>query len=471
MRLDGLVGGVQGLDVRRCGVEGDPDVLDIVHDTRRVRPGALFCCVPGRTVDGHDLAPAAVEAGAVALLVERPLDVPVPQLEVADVRRALGPVAAAFWGHPSHHLAVVGVTGTSGKTTVTHLVQAVLGAAGRPCGVIGTLSGARTTPEAPELQSLLAAERDAGRRAVAMEVSSHGLHQHRVDATRFAVGVFTNLSQDHLDYHQTMDEYFEAKARLFTPELSERAVICTDDVWGARLLDTVEIDAHPYSIDDADDLVIHPGGAQFTWRGHKVDLGLAGRFNVTNAVAAATAAAMLGVPPATIAEGLSAAGPVPGRFEAVDAGQPFTVLVDYSHKPDALGQAIASARELAGDGGRVIVVFGCGGDRDAAKRPLMGRVAAELADRVIITSDNPRSEDPRAIISAVRDGVPPGASVATELDRRRAIETALHEAGPGDVVLIAGKGHETTQVVGDERLPFDDRVVARDALAPRSPGD
>jgi UDP-N-acetylmuramoyl-L-alanyl-D-glutamate--2,6-diaminopimelate ligase len=475
MRLDELVAavaggaaGVRGLDVRRRGPGGDPDVLDVVHDTRRVGPGALFCCVPGSTVDGHDLAPAAVEAGAVALLVERPLDVAVPQLEVGDVRRALGPLAAAFWDHPSRDLAVVGVTGTSGKTTVTHLVRAILDTAGRPCGLIGTLSGARTTPEAPELQSLLASERAAGRRAVAMEVSSHGLDQHRVDATRFAVGVFTNLSQDHLDYHHTMEEYFEAKARLFTPELCERAVICRDDPWGGRLLDlldTARIHAHPYSIDDADDLVIHPGGAQFTWRGHKVDLGLAGRFNVTNAVAAATAAALLGVPEATIAEGLSAAEPVPGRFEAVDAGQPFTVLVDYSHKPDALGQAIASARELTDHGGRVIVVFGCGGDRDATKRPLMGKVAGELADRVIITSDNPRSEDPRAIISAVRDGVPPGASVVTEQDRRRAIEMALHEAGPGDVVLIAGKGHETTQVVGAERLPFDDRVVARDALA------
>jgi UDP-N-acetylmuramoyl-L-alanyl-D-glutamate--2,6-diaminopimelate ligase len=466
MRLHDLVAAAAGgVGVRRRGSDGDPDVLDVVHDTRRVGPGALFCCVPGSTVDGHDLAPAAVEAGAVALLVERPLDVAVPQLEVEDVRRALGPVAAAFWGHPSRDLAVVGVTGTSGKTTVTHLVQAVLDAAGRPCGVIGTLSGARTTPEAPELQSLLASERAAGRRAVAMEVSSHGLDQHRVDATRFAVGVFTNLSQDHLDYHRTMEEYFEAKARLFTPELCERAVVCTDNPWGERLLDIVEIDAQPYSIDDVDDLVIGPGGAQFTWQGQKVDLGLAGRFNVTNAVAAATTAAVLGVPPATIAGGLSAASPVPGRFEAVDAGQPFAVLVDYSHKPDALAQAIASARELADDGRRVIVVFGCGGDRDAAKRPLMGRVAGELADRVIITSDNPRSEDPRAIISAVRDGVPPGASVATELDRRRAIETALHEAGPGDVVLIAGKGHETTQTIGDERLPFDDRVVARDALA------
>ncbi|HEY8525900.1 MAG TPA: UDP-N-acetylmuramoyl-L-alanyl-D-glutamate--2,6-diaminopimelate ligase [Acidimicrobiales bacterium] len=483
MRLDDLAGQVAGdLAVRRHrgatpdpeagappAADGEnPEVTDVVHDTRRVRPGALFCCVPGQRVDGHDLAGEAVAAGAVALLVQRPLDVPVPQLVVDDVRRAMGPVAAAFWGHPSRDLAVVGVTGTSGKTTVTHLVQAVLEAAGRPCGVIGTLSGARTTPEGPELQALLAAERDGGRRAVAMEVSSHGLDQHRVDGTRFAVGVFTNLSQDHLDYHHTMEAYFAAKCRLFTPELCERAVVCVDDDWGRRLLDRLAggpLEAHPYSVADAEDLDFGPGGAAFTWRGHKVDLALAGRFNVTNAVAAATAASLLGVPDGTIADGLSAARPVPGRFEPVDAGQPFTVLVDYSHKPDALRQAISSARELAEGGGRVTVVFGCGGDRDAAKRPLMGRVAAELADRVIVTSDNPRSEDPRAIIAAIRDGVPPGVPVATELDRRRAIAAALQEAGPGDVVLIAGKGHETTQVVGDQRLPFDDRVVARDVLA------
>jgi UDP-N-acetylmuramoyl-L-alanyl-D-glutamate--2,6-diaminopimelate ligase len=450
------------------GGPADPELTAVVHDTRNVVPGALFCCVPGSRVDGHDLAGAAVDAGAAALLVERPLDVPVPQLQVPDVRRALGPVAAAFWGHPSRDVAVVGVTGTSGKTTVTHLVQAVLEAAGRPCAVVGTLSGPRTTPEGPELQALLAAERDAGRAAVAMEVSSHGLELHRVDATRFAVAVFTNLSQDHLDFHHTMEAYFAAKARLFTPELSDRAVICVDDEWGRRLLDSVRttgIEAHAYSLADAGDLDVGPGGTTFTWRGHKVALGLAGRFNVANALAAAHVTSLLGLPDTAIADGLSAARPVPGRFEPVDAGQPFAVLVDYSHKPDALRQALVSARELVGDGGRVTVVFGCGGDRDAAKRPLMGAVAVELADRVVITSDNPRSEDPRAIISDIQTGVPDGAPAVTELDRRRAIELALHDAGPGDVVLIAGKGHETTQVVGDEHIPFDDRAVARGALA------
>ncbi|HEX8803463.1 MAG TPA: UDP-N-acetylmuramoyl-L-alanyl-D-glutamate--2,6-diaminopimelate ligase, partial [Acidimicrobiales bacterium] len=453
-----------------AGAAGDPEIRSVVHDTRAVGPGALFCCVRGSRVDGHDLAADALAAGAAALLVERELDVPVPQLVVPDVRAALGPVAAAFWGHPSHDLAVVGVTGTSGKTTVTHLVRAVLEAAGLPCAVIGTLSGARTTPEGPELQAQLAAERDAGRRAVAMEVSSHGLDLHRVDATRFAVAVFTNLSHDHLDFHRTMEAYFDAKARLFTPGFTRRAVVCADDAWGRRLAARIAaagtgVEVHPYGLADAADLRTGPDGATFAWRGHPVQLRLAGRFNVTNALAAATAAALLDVPDDVVARGLSVAEPVPGRFEAVAAGQPFTVLVDYAHKPDALDQALASARELVGPGGRLAVVFGCGGDKDTAKRPVMGEVAARRADRVVITSDNPRSEDPRAIISDVQNGVPPGASVVAEPDRGRAIELAVREARPGDVVLIAGKGHETTQVIGREQIPFDDRAVAREVLA------
>jgi UDP-N-acetylmuramoyl-L-alanyl-D-glutamate--2,6-diaminopimelate ligase len=304
---------------------------------------------------------------------------------------------------------------------------------------------------------------------MAVEVSSHALAQGRVDATRFAVAVFTNLSQDHLDFHPTMEDYFAAKATLFTPALSERAVICVDDPWGRRLLDEVTragaLPVHPYGLADADDLRVTSGGTSFTWRGEHVRLRLAGRFNVANALAAATSAALLGVPPADIANGLSTVEPVRGRFEPVDAGQPFSVLVDYAHKPGALEQALTTARELVGEGGRVIVVFGCGGDRDAAKRPIMGKVAARLADRVVLTSDNPRSEEPRAIIAAVQDGIPPGAPLVTEPDRRRAIELALGDARAGDVVLIAGKGHETTQVIGQRQVPFDDRAVAGAALA------
>jgi UDP-N-acetylmuramoyl-L-alanyl-D-glutamate--2,6-diaminopimelate ligase len=445
-----------------------------VHDTRAVADGALFCCVRGARVDGHDLAAAAVQQGAVALLVDHVLPLDVPQLVVDDVRAALGPVAAAFWDHPSRHLTVVGVTGTAGKTTITHLLASIFAADGRPSGVIGTLSGARTTPEAPELQALLAEHRRRGDPAVAIEVSSHGLELHRVDAIRFAVAVFTNLSQDHLDFHGTMDDYFAAKARLFSPTFTDQAVICTDDEWGRRLLADLarrgDIETHPYRLDDAEDLRLSPAGAEFTWQGERIDLALAGRFNVLNAVGAATAAAVAGVSPGAIARGLGSAAPVPGRFEAVDAGQPFTLIVDYSHKPDALDQALRAARELVTDDGELTVVFGCGGDRDTAKRPVMGQVAARLADQVLLTSDNPRSEDPLAIIAAVRAGTPAGSPVITEPDRRHAIDLAVASARPGGVVVVAGKGHETTQVIGDQALPFDDRVVARAALDRRASG-
>jgi UDP-N-acetylmuramoyl-L-alanyl-D-glutamate--2,6-diaminopimelate ligase len=475
VRLRHLAAAVEGVPVRRLGPGHDPDITAVVHDTRAVAPGALFCCVRGTRADGHALAPAAVERGAAALVVDHGLDLDVPQLVVDDVRAALGPVAAAFFGHPSREMAVVGVTGTAGKTTMTHLLAAIFAAADRPCGVIGTLSGARTTPEAPELQALLDEHRRRDAAAVAMEVSSHGLELHRVDATRFAVAVFTNLSQDHLDFHGTMDAYFAAKARLFTPTFTDRAVVCVDDAWGRRLVADIEragaVEVHPYRLSDVSDLRLSPGGATFRWRGAHVELGLAGRFNVRNAVGAATAAAVLGVPPAVVARGLSEAPAVAGRFEAVDAGQPFTVVVDYSHKPDALEQALRAGRELVTDGGELTVVFGCGGDRDASKRPLMGAVAAEVADQVVLTSDNPRSEDPLAIIDAVLQGIPAGSAVLVEPDRRRAIGHAVGTARPGGVVVVAGKGHETTQVAGEREVPFDDRVVAREALEQLTPDD
>jgi UDP-N-acetylmuramoyl-L-alanyl-D-glutamate--2,6-diaminopimelate ligase len=460
------------------GVDGIPagvEVTAVVHDTRDLVAGALFCCVRGARVDGHTLAAEAVAGGAAALLVDHAVDlapgVAVPQAVVADVREAMGPIEARFWAEPSHALEVVGVTGTAGKTTVTHLVRSIWEAAGRSCGVIGTLSGARTTPDATELQELLAGQLAAGHRAVAMEVSSHGLELHRVDGTRFAVAIFTNLSRDHLDFHHTMDAYFAAKARLFTPGFTGRAVVCADDPWGRRLLDDLAaarrpLELLPYGIDDADDLHLTADGARFTWHGEPVDLALPGRFNVLNALAAATAARAAGIDVATIATGLRTAGLVPGRFEPVDAGQPFTVLVDYSHKPDALEQALLSSRELAPKG-RLTVVFGCGGDKDTGKRPIMGEVAARLADRVVLTSDNPRSEDPQAILDEIRAGIPTGAAaeVVVEPDRRRAIAAALGAAEPGDLVLVAGKGHETTQTVGERVLPFDDRAVSREVLA------
>lgn len=441
----------------------DVDVTGVVHDTRSIEPGSLFCCVPGAKVDGHDLAPEAVARGAVALLAERAVDLDVPQIRVAQVRRSMGPVAAAFWGHPSRHLSVVGVTGTSGKTTTTHLLGAIATAVGRPAEVIGTLTGPRTTPEAPELQAALARARAEGRTTVAMEVSSHALALGRVRGTQFAVAVFTNLSHDHLDFHRDLEDYFEAKAQLFRPDLASQAVVNGDDPYGARLAADPAVPTEVYGLADAVDLEVGPQRCRFVWRGAEVQLPLGGRFNVANAVAAATAAAHLGLAPEEIAAGLSAAPPVPGRFEAVSEGQPFSVIVDYAHKPGALESALGAAREAAA-GGRVTVVFGAGGERDASKRPEMGEVATRLADRVLLTSDNPRGEDPLAIIDAVRRGMANTDGLTVEADRAVAIRIALEEARPGDVVVIAGKGHEAVQVTGDHRAPFDDREVARAAL-------
>jgi UDP-N-acetylmuramoyl-L-alanyl-D-glutamate--2,6-diaminopimelate ligase len=452
------------LDV--LAVEGDAavEVTAVTHDSRAVVPGALFCCVPGDRADGHDFAPEAIERGAVALLGARPLGLGVPEVRVADVRAAMGPAAAAVHGHPSGAMAVVGVTGTNGKTTTTWLLQAILEAAGRPTGLIGTLSGSRTTPEAPDLQARLAELRDEGRRAVAMEVSSHALALHRVDGTRFAVAVFTNLGRDHLDFHESLEDYFAAKARLFSPELAERAVVGLDDAHGRLLRDAALIPTVGYSLVDVDDLELRPRSSTGRWRGHRFVVPLGGAFNVRNGLAAATAALELGVDEATIVAGLAAAPPVPGRFEAVALEAPFAAIVDYAHTPDALEALLAAARSVTGEG-RLLVVFGCGGDRDRTKRPAMGEVAARLADVVVVTSDNPRSEDPAAIAAAVREGAAGPAWVTTELDRRTAIAMALAEARPGDVVVVAGKGHETTQDADGTVVPFDDRAVVAEEWA------
>ena len=440
MQLDELLAETRDLVLLEPADAGGTQVSSVVHDTRQVTPGALFCCVPGAQVDGHDLAPEAASAGATALLVEHTVDSPLPQLIARSVRDAMGPIADAFWGHPSEALTVVGVTGTSGKTTTTHLLQSIFGAHGWSSSVLGTLTGPRTTPEAPELQAHLASECDAGRQAIAMEVSSHALAMGRVAATRFAVAVFTNLSHDHLDFHRDLD-----------------------DPRGVELARRETVPTVGYSLADADQLVVGATACTFRWRGEAMTLPLGGRFNVSNALAAATAAVGLGIPISTIAAGLAQSPPVPGRFEPVDEGQPFAVLVDYAHKPGALDGALTAAREAA-QGGRVIVVVGAGGDRDVSKRPEMGEVAARLADRVILTSDNPRHEDPIAIIDAIRAGMPHDAAPTIEPDRAAAIALALAEAQPGDVVVIAGKGHEAVQVVGERFIDFDDRAVARDAL-------
>ena len=464
--LDALTADAPGLRVRRrVGGDGATMVTGIAHDSRRVAAGELFCCVRGATADGHEFAAAAHQAGASALLVDHVLDVGVTQLVVDDVRAAMAPLAAAFHRHPSRSMIVVGVTGTNGKTTTTALLGSIFEANGWHGGLVGTLTGAKTTPEAPELQAQLAAFRDDGCQAVAMEVSSHALAQHRVDGTHFAVAVFTNLTQDHLDFHTTMERYFAAKARLFEADFSERGVINVDDPHGSLLASAVSIPVTTFSIADAAELNVSATACSFRWHGHTVRVPLGGRFNAANALAAATTAHVLGIDVDVIVSGLDRVAPVPGRFESVDVGQPFAVLVDYAHTPDGLAKVLSAARDAAGDA-RVIVVFGCGGDRDAAKRPIMGRIAAAGADVVVITSDNPRREDPAAIISAVRSGIPTGgaAVIVSDPDRRTAIAIAVGQAVAGDVVVIAGKGHETYQEVGDTRLPFDDRDVSRQVL-------
>lgn len=450
------------------GVDGgvDPGALEIddVHfDSRRVGQRSLFCCVPGSVSDGHDHAGAAIDRGAIALLVGRVLDVDVPQIVVPDVRASMATAAAVVQGDPSNSLVVVGVTGTNGKTTTTHLVRDVLAAAGRRVDVLGTLSGARTTPESPDLQRHLARCRDDGVDVVAMEVSSHALVLHRVDEVHFDVAVFTNLGRDHLDHHRTIEEYFAAKARLFVPAMSERAVVGLDDTHGRLLADAAQIPTDGYSLAEVRVVDESVDSTRFVWRDRMIELRLGGVHNVANALAAAHVGLALGVDEDTIAVGLSQPVAVPGRFETVHAGQPFDVVVDFAHTPDALEHVLAAARAIVGSG-RVIVVFGCGGDRDRTKRPLMGEVAARGADVVVVTADNSRNEPTEAIIADIvagSDRVTDGraSEIMVEPDRRRAIARALGDARTGDLVLIAGKGHETTQTIGTSVVEFDDRVV------------
>lgn len=436
-------------------------VDDVEHDSRRVGPRTLFCCVPGEHTDGHDHAASAVERGAVALLVERPLGLGVPELVVSSVRRAMGPAAAHVHGDPSASLSVVGVTGTNGKTTTVRLVASILSELGIRAREIGTLTGARTTPEGPELQRVLADARQAGDQVVAMEVSSHALDQHRIDGTHFRVVGFTNLGVDHLDHHGSVEEYFAAKRRLFVDRFAEYAVIDTRGEWGRSLIDGLEM---PHTVIDETQLEgarTGPRSSTFTWRRRTVELPLSGIFNVANAILAAEIVHALGQPADRIAAALAAAPTVPGRFETIDEGQEFTVVVDYAHTPDGLEAVLTAAREVTERS--LVVVFGAGGDRDRSKRPQMGEVARRLADRVVVTSDNPRGESPEGIISGIVSGMerPPE---LVEIDRRAAIRHALAGARKGDVVLIAGKGHESTQTIGDEVIEFDDRDVARDEL-------
>ncbi|MEY2400217.1 MAG: UDP-N-acetylmuramoyl-L-alanyl-D-glutamate--2,6-diaminopimelate ligase [Ilumatobacteraceae bacterium] len=454
-----------GLD--RIGVHGDDTVqiAAIDFDSDEVRAGSLFCCLRGAHIDGHVFAAVAQAAGAAALLVDHIVDTDLPQLVVPDTRSAMGFLAASYFGQPSRQMTLVGVTGTNGKTTTTSMIASILAADGRSTGTIGTLTGTHTTPEAPELQARLAEFVEQDVTSVVMEVSSHALELQRVAGSHFDIDVFTNLGRDHLDLHGTEERYFAAKARLFQPDLSDAGVVNLDDPHGRLLMDVGAIPTEGFSRSDISDVTVSATDHRYVWRGQSIEVPIGGEFNVMNSLAAATACARLGVDPSTIGAGLAAVAPIPGRFEAVVAGQPFAVIVDYAHTPDGLEKAIGAARSVAGDGS-VIVVFGCGGDRDREKRPLMGAVASRMADHVVVTSDNPRSEDPLAIINATLEGVTPDyrGRVVMEPDRRRAIEIAVRRATPGDVVLIAGKGHEQTQTIGDLVVDFDDRVVAREFL-------
>ncbi|MDP9300131.1 MAG: UDP-N-acetylmuramoyl-L-alanyl-D-glutamate--2,6-diaminopimelate ligase [Actinomycetota bacterium] len=463
----------------RAEVRGDDGRLltDASYDSRAVAPDSLFFCIAGDHVDGHRFAPEALAAGAGGIVVERWLAVDAPQALVPSVRGAIGPMSSVIFGWPAKAMTTIGITGTNGKTTTTYLLEAIIRAAGSPAGVVGTNGArinskpvelARTTPEAPDLHRLLARMRSAGVRIVAMEVSSHALAQHRVDGIVFDVAVFTNLSQDHLDYHSTMQTYLEAKAALFTPDHAVRGVLNADDPSARRLIGRAAIPMVTYGVDrDADlrasDVAVDARGISFRVEGVEVRSPLLGRFNVWNCLAAMGSGREVGISLEASAAALQGVRDVPGRMETIDAGQEFLVVVDYAHTPDSIRVVLRGARSLAA--GRVIVVFGCGGDRDRAKRAPMGRAATSSADLAVITTDNPRSEDPLAIIGEIVPGaVAGGGDYVVEPDRRAAIRLAVREAKPGDIVLIAGKGHEPNQEVAGTALPFDDRSIARDEL-------
>jgi len=478
----------------RVKVVGDAgvEIASLAYDSRKAGPGTLFFCVVGEKRDGHGFAARVVEAGAAALVVERELEVAVPQVVVPSARAAMAPFAAAFWDDPTATLKVVGVTGTNGKTTTAYLIREILEAAGVQAGLMGTVKQVvggeeepveRTTPEGIDLQETFRRMIEGGDRACAMEVSSHAMALHRADAIHYDVAVFTNLTQDHLDFHADMEDYFAAKRLLFEAEPGVR-IVNVDDPYGRRLAE--EFDCLTFSAEGAaadyraTDVEFDATGATFTvLMGRKLDTeasfrpintgvrvrtGMPGHFNVANALGAFAVAHALGVDAETAAAGLAGAAGVPGRFEPIDEGQSFAVLVDYAHTPDSMENVLRAARRLTP--GKLISVFGAGGDRDKAKRPLMGRAGGVLSDLAVVTSDNPRSEDPEAIVAEVAAGAREGdAELVVEVDRQAAIALALGRAEPGDTVVIAGKGHEQGQEFeGGRKIPFDDRKVAREEL-------
>ena len=458
----------------------------IVYRADRAAPGAVFACLRGLRADGHDFAAEAVANGASALVVERPVDADVPQIEVPDARLAMSLIAAALEGHPSHDLRVVGVTGTNGKTTSAFLLHSLLTAAGHRTGLLGTIEARvggvvepvrHTTPESVDLQRILARMRDAGDEACAMEVSSHALAQRRVAGLRFAAALFTNLTRDHLDYHPDVEDYYMAKRALFVRPDAEGddppGAVNVDDAFGRRLAG--EAGSLRFAV-DAEDADVRPESVHQTRTGFAarmvtprgsftVESPLRGRFNVANVTGVVAVGELLGIDHDAVARGIAAVAGVPGRFEPVDAGQSFEMLVDYAHTPDSLENVLREARKLVPAGRRLIVVFGCGGDRDRGKRPQMGAIARGLADIAIVTSDNPRSEDPDAIIAEIVAGATAGpAELVVQADRRAAITLAAERAGAGDVVVVAGKGHERGQERNGVVSPFDDREVAREVL-------
>ena len=467
-----------------AGVARVQDLIDrgvltgaVFHDSRAVEPGSLYACLRSEHFDGHDFAARAVAAGAVAVLTDHELEgVDAEQVVVDDTRLRIGPISALVAGNPSRSLLSVGITGTNGKTTTAQMLASILEADGRSTGVVGTLHGPRTTPEAPELQRVLRGFVDDGKSAAVLEVSSHALALHRVAGTEFDAVVFTNLGHDHLDLHGSREEYFRAKASLFSATYAPVGVVNVDDTHGRLLADTVgssagnEFRIVPFSVGDLRDVVVTALSHRYTWRDVQIDVPIGGRFNVSNSLAAMTTAAELGIDLEIAARGLAALPPVPGRFEVVDSPvaqeRGITVVVDYAHTPDGLDEVLETSRQVTAPGSRLIVVFGCGGDRDRAKRPEMGAVAARLADRVVVTSDNPRHESPTDIIEEIVNGIEPGARarVITDPDRQSAIAGALALAARGDVVIIAGKGHERTQEFADGTIDFDDRMIVRQCL-------
>jgi UDP-N-acetylmuramoyl-L-alanyl-D-glutamate--2,6-diaminopimelate ligase len=495
MRLAELAGALTDAGARALSdVDGAVEIGGLAYDSRALVPGELFLCVSGFTSDGHDFAPQAVANGAAALVVERSLGLGVPELVLPSVRSAMAPLAAYFYGEPSRELKVVGVTGTNGKTTTAYLTRALIEAGGQQCGLLGTITSVvggrerpvqRTTPEAIELQRGLRAMLDGGDRACAIEVSSHALELGRADAIAFAAAIFTNLTQDHLDFHETMEDYFNAKRRLFLPPHGETpavSIVNVEDPYGRRLAEEIE-GVRTFAVEapadySATGLDCGFDGCRFELHTptlkRPVSLALPGRFNVANALAALAAAEALGGDLDAMLATLRRGVRVPGRFEPVEAGQDFAVLVDYAHTPDSLEHVLRAAAELAGasrgHAGRVICVFGAGGDRDRGKRPMMGEIAARLADLVFVTSDNPRSEEPERIIAEIMAGAASvagtsGSHVRAIEDRRAAIAEAVACADRGDVVVIAGKGHEQGQeLAGGRKVPFDDASVAREAL-------